>query len=120
MTQPDLGEDTLASYLEQIIYLSPHTRPESIEPIIIFSLVALSSLPDTLSDEDLFAGLLARCMPWVGAEGEKSYTLVILASEGEPTLRARGSGFWVWRWGRIPRRLVSVQLGLGAAGGKLC
>lgn len=95
--------------LGRIIYLSPTTHPDSAEPIIIFSLAALATVPETLSDEDLFAGLLERCKPWVGEEGGKGYVLVILASEEQVTTRGRGRGFWIWRWRHIPRRWAMTR-----------
>lgn len=100
----DMDNASLESLLDKVIYLSPAVHPDSDQSIIIFSLAALASLPESLSDDDLLTGLLDRCQPWVGEEGDKGYVLVILAAEGEAGDRARGSGFWVWRWRRIPRR----------------
>lgn len=92
------------NYLKDIIYLSPSINPVGGEPIIVFSLAALSSIPESISDDTLLQDLIDRCSSWVGEEGGKGYVLVILASEGAASGRGRGKGFWLWRWRRIPRR----------------
>ena len=77
----------------------------------MISLSALSSVPSSVSDDEVFEDLMRRSEPWVGEEGEGGYVLVVLSAqrggEGKGEGKERESGGvrgWVRRWRRLPRK----------------
>jgi len=93
---------------EGMLYSTLTSHPPPLEhPVIVLSLLEVSKVTSTVSNDELFSNLLERLQAWCDEEEEGEYVMIVLAAAKE--LRKRpGMGWWFWKWRRIPRRYVLV------------
>lgn len=97
--------------LTKVLYPTLENHPPPLEhPLLVLDLAQLTSVPSTVSNDELLAALLRRLEPWVGEEDDGAYCLVILAADdsdlpGKGKARSLpGVTWWLWNWRRIPRK----------------
>lgn len=96
----------------RILYPTSQQHPEPVAyPVLVLCMSELDSVPDTISDDELFEAVLDKLDPLAGEEGSGGYVLIVLAVENEGSLSGKGKartrpgvGWWLWKWRRVPRK----------------
>lgn len=97
--------------MTKVLYPTLENHPPPLEhPLLVLDLAELTSVPQSVSNDELLSALLRRLEPWVGEEDDGAYCLVILAADdrdmpGKGKARSLpGVAWWLWNWRRIPRK----------------
>lgn len=96
-----------------ILYPTLENHPAPLaHPLLVLDLASLTSVPSSISNDELLPTLLRRLEPWVGEDDDGGYCLIVLAAE-DTDGRARGLpgvAWWMWHWRRIPRKSVCPEM----------
>lgn len=97
--------------MTKVLYPTLENHPPPLEhPLLVLDLAELTSVPASVSNDELLSALLRRLEPWVGEDDDGAYCLVILAADdrdmpGKGKSRSLpGVAWWLWNWRRIPRK----------------
>lgn len=97
--------------MTKVLYPTLENHPPPLEhPLLVLDLAELTSVPASITNDEVLSALLRRLEPWVGEDDDGAYCLVILAADdrdmpGKGKARSLpGVAWWLWNWRRIPRK----------------